>query len=67
MTVYFLVAIMIWHDDGDMFNRRYSVTAAPSGEACEITSQILRKNWQEEVPRATIMLECLPVLQGRKS
>ena len=67
MTVYFLVAIMIWHDDGDMFNRRYSVTASPSAEVCEIVSQELRQKWQEEVPRATIMLECLPVLQGRKS
>lgn len=44
MTVWFLVAVMLWHDDGDMFNRRYSIT-----------------------PTATVMTECLPVFQGRKS
>lgn len=67
MTVYFLVAVMLWHDDGDMFNRRYSITPATSGESCEAVAQMIRKRWQEEAPTATVMTECLPVFQGRKS
>ena len=67
MTVWFLVAVMLWHDDGDMFSRRYSITPATSGESCEAVAQMIRKRWQEEAPTATVQVECLPVFQGRKS
>lgn len=67
MTIFFLVAIMVWHEDGDTFTRRMAVTPSPSGEICQAVADELRKQWQTEHPAATVLIECLPVGKGRKT
>lgn len=67
MTVFFLVAVMLWQEEGDTFNRRHTMSPASSGEVCAATADMLRQQWQTEHPMATILIECLPVIQGRKT
>ena len=63
MTTFFLIAVMIWHDEGNTYSRRYAVVPIDSATLCETVADRLREDWRTERPHATIMLECVPVLR----
>ena len=67
MTTFFLIAVMIWHDEGSIFSRRYAVVPVDSGSVCEAVADRLRDEWRTERPHATIVLECVPVLRPYKA
>ena len=63
MSAVFLVAIMIWHDGGDIFTKRHAIVSISSASLCESAADILREQWQREVAHATISIECVPVVR----
>ena len=67
MTAFFLVAVMIWHDVGNNYYRRYAVLPIDSAELCEAVVDKLRDDWRKEQLSATIVLECVPVLRPFKA
>ena len=63
MTTFFLIAVMIWHDEGSTNNTRKAVVPIDSGALCEAVADRLRDDWRKEVPGATISVECVPVIK----
>ncbi len=59
--VIFLIAIMIWHEEGTTFNTRKVVLPITNAAACELTAAELRDLWRKDIAHATINIECVPV------
>lgn len=62
MNAVFLVAVMIWHEEGETFNKRHRIEPTPNATACEAVADALREKWRKEVSQATISIECVPVM-----
>ena len=67
MTTFFLIAVMIWHDEGSIYTRRYAVLPIDSASLCEAVADKLRDDWRKEHSTATILLECVPVARPYKA
>ena len=61
MSAVFLIAIMLWHEEGQTFSKRYVIIPTPNATTCEAVADDLRAQWRKEVSHATISIECVPV------
>ena len=62
MSTFFIIAVMLWHEDGETFSKRVRVVPTPSASICEAAADDLRAQWRKEFAHATISIECVPVV-----
>lgn len=63
MNAIFLIAVLLVHNEGDVYTKRQTVVAVPSVPACEAVASELRQLWRKEFAHATISVECVKVVR----